>query len=191
MNLLAPTYKFSVEEYHKIADAGIFGEDDRIELLNGEIIVMHAIGYRHAQAVTNLNAYFMEQARRRYMVSPQNPVWLDELSEPEPDIVLVPWGGAKEKRHPQPADVFLIVEVSDTSLQYDRRDKMRAYARVGVREFWILNLEADLFEIFRDPAGETFATTERVGLEATVSPLAFPDVQIVVADVVPARSGAS
>ena len=185
MNVLAPTYKFTVEEYHKLAEVGLFGEDDRIELLNGEIIVMHAIGYRHAQAVTNLIEAFMEVARRRFMVSPQNPVWLDDMSEPEPDIVLIPRSQRTAGHHPQPEDVFLIVEVADSSLRYDRRDKMRAYARTGIREFWIFNLEDDVFEIFRERSGETYADTQRVGLGGVLSPLAFPDVRIVVDEVVP------
>jgi Uma2 family endonuclease len=187
MTVLAPTYKFTVEEYHKMAEAGLFGEGDRVELLNGEIIIMHAIGYRHAQAVTNLTEAFVEQARRRYMLSPQNPVWLDEMSEPEPDVVLIPRSQRTAGHHPQPAVVFLIVEVADSSLHYDRRDKMRAYARNGIREFWILNLEDDVIETFREPSGESYAVTERIGMGGTVSPLAFPDVQIVMDEIVPPR----
>lgn len=187
MSLLATTYKFSVEEYEKLAEVGIFGEDDRVELLNGEIIIMHAIGFRHAQAVTNLNELFMEQARRRYMVSPQNPVWLDDWSMPEPDIVLIPRSQRTAGRHPQPSEALLVVEVADSSLHYDRRDKMRAYARAGVREFWILNLEDDVFEVFREPAGDAFAVTQRAGAGVELSPLAFPDVRIAVADVLPPR----
>ncbi|MEO8352789.1 MAG: Uma2 family endonuclease [Chthoniobacteraceae bacterium] len=185
MSVLAPTYKFTVEEYHKLADAGFFGEDDRIELLNGELIVMHAIGKRHAQAVTNLNMDFAEHARRRFMVSPQNPVWLDEMSEPEPDIVLVPWRRKAGDSHPQPRDVFLIVEVADSSLRYDRRDKMRAYARVGIREFWILNLEENVMEVFRTPVVENYAETERVVAGETLSPLAFPDVTLSIDEIIP------
>jgi Uma2 family endonuclease len=184
-SVLAPTYKFTVEEYHKLAEIGLFGEDDRVELLNGEIVVMHAIGKRHAQAVTNLNMDFAEQARRRFMVSPQNPVWLDEMSEPEPDIVLVPWRRKAGASHPQPADVFLIIEVADSSLHYDRRDKMRAYARVGIREFWILNLEENVVEIFRSPQGDSYAETFRAGAGESLSPLAFPDVVIAIDEIVP------
>ena len=188
MSLLAPTYKFSVEEYEKLAEVGIFGEDDRVELLNGEIIIKHAIGHRHAQAVTNLVELFMEQARRRYMVSPQNPVWLDEWSMPEPDIVLIPRSQRTAGRHPKPSEALLVIEVADSSLHYDRRDKMRAYARAGVREFWILNLEDDVFETFREPDGEIFAVTQSAGAGADLSPLAFPDVRIAVDDVIPPRN---
>jgi Uma2 family endonuclease len=146
---------------------------------------MHAIGKRHAQAVCNLNMDFAEHARRRFMVSPQNPVWLDEMSEPEPDIVLVPWRRKAGESHPQPSDVFLIVEVADSSLRYDRRDKMRAYARVGIREFWILNLEENVMEVFRTPTGESYADTARVEAGETLSPLAFPDVALSIDEIIP------
>ncbi len=185
MSVLAPTYKFTVEEYHKLADAGLFGEDDHIELLNGELIVMHAIGKRHAQAVTNLTMDFADHARKRFMVSPRNPVWLDEMSEPEPDIVLVPWRRKAGESHPTPNDVFLIVEIADSSLRYDRGDKMRAYARVGIREFWIFNLEDNVMEIFRQPVGDHYADTSRVGAGDTISPLAFPDARIVLDEIIP------
>lgn len=183
--LLAPSYKWTVEEYHRLGEAGIFGEDDRVELLNGEIIIMHAIGKRHAQAVTNLNMEFAEQARRRFMVSPQNPVELDEMSEPQPDIVLVPWRKKAGATHPQPDAVFLVVEVADSSLHYDRRDKMRAYARAGIREFWILNLEDNVIEVFRSPHGESYAETSRIGAGQKLSPLAFPDVVLALDDILP------
>ncbi len=181
----APTYKWTVEEWHRLGEAGIFGEDDRVELLNGEIINMHAIGKRHAQAVTNLNADLAEQARRRFMVSPQNPVELDEMSEPQPDIVLIPWRKKAGETHPLPEDVFLVIEVADSSLRYDRRDKMQAYAKAGIREFWIFNLEDNVIEVFRLPASDCFEETFQVGAGEKLSPLAFPDVVLAIDELVP------
>ena len=112
-------YRFSVEEFHKLGEVGIFHPRDRVELLDGEIIVMSPIGLRHVQAVSWMIECLVEQHRRRYMVSPGNPVWLGEHSEPQPDMMLVP-RVRKLERHPRPEDVFLLVEVSDTSLAYDR-----------------------------------------------------------------------
>jgi len=186
MSALAATYKFTVQEYYRLYEAGVLEDRDRIELLNGELIIMHPIGERHAQAMTNVASYLAEQMRRRFMISPQNPVELDQFSAPQPDLVLVPWA-RKSKRHPTPAEVFLIVEISDTSLRYDRGDKLHAYAAVGIREFWIVNLEADTIEIYRQPEGVTYREQLVVPLEGTASPLAFPDVSIAVADIIPPR----
>ncbi len=187
MSALAATYKFTVEEYIRLYEAGILDAHDRIELLNGELIIMHAIGHRHAQAVTNLTFDLGEQSRRRYMISPQNPVELEEYSAPQPDLVLVPLGRRNAKRHPTSSEVFLIIEVADTSLRYDREEKMRAYAAVGIREFWILNLEADQLEIHRQPESGGYREQLTIPAGGTASPLAFPDVSIFVADIIPPR----
>lgn len=186
MSALAATYKFTVDEYIRLYETGILDAHDRIELLNGELIIMHAIGQRHAQAVTNFTAYLGEQARRRYMISPQNPVELEEHSAPQPDLVLVPWA-RRSKRHPSPAEVHLIIEVADSSLSYDRTDKMRAYAAVGIREFWILNLQADTLEVYREPRAADYGERLTIGVEGTVSPLAFPDVSLALAEIIPPR----
>lgn len=186
MSALAATYKFTVEEYYRLYEARVLEDRDRIELLNGDLIIMHAIGIRHAQAMTNIASEFGEQARRRYKISPQNPVELDDYSAPQPDLVLIP-RTRTSKRHPSPAEVFLIVEISDTSLRYDRGDKLRAYATVGIREFWIVNLEADTLEIYRQPDGPTYREELVIPLTGTAAPLAFPDLRIAVADIIPPR----
>jgi Uma2 family endonuclease len=128
MSLLAEHYKFTVDEFVRMYDQGFFEATDRVELLKGEIIIMHAVGYRHAVAVTTLNSEFGELARRRYFISPQNPVELEKYSAPQPDICLVARACRKSKRHPSPVQVYLMVEVSDTSLEYDRGPKMSCAA---------------------------------------------------------------
>ena len=187
MSALAATYKFTTDEYQRLYETGLLAAHDRIELLNGELIIMHAIGYRHAQAVTNLTSEFGEQARRRFKISPQNPVELDDHSAPQPDITLVPWEHRKSKRHPAPDEVFLIIEVGDSSLRYDREDKQRAYAATGIREFWLLNLEDDVLEIFRQPERGVYREKIIVPADESASPLAFPDVVIAMAEVLPPR----
>jgi Uma2 family endonuclease len=99
---------------------------------------MQATGSRHAQAVSNFTAYLGEQARRRFKVSPQNPVELERYSIPQPDLTLIPWSRRDARRHPAPKEVFLIIEVADSSLAYDREEKRRAYASTGIRESWWL-----------------------------------------------------
>jgi Uma2 family endonuclease len=187
MSALAATYRFTVDEFIRLNETGILDAHDRIELLNGELIIMHAIGHRHNQAVTNLNFEFVEQSRRRFMLSPQNPVELEEYSAPQPDLVLVPMSRRYTKRHPKPDEVFLIVEVADSSLSYDRQEKMRAYAAVGIREFWILNLEDDVLEAHRQPEGAGYREVATIPSDGSASPLAFPDVSIALRDVIPPR----
>lgn len=187
MSALADTYKFTAEEFYRLCETGIIDSHDRIELLNGELIIMHAIGYRHAQAVTNLNAYLSEEARRRYKISPQNPVELERYSAPQPDLTLVPWSRGNSKRHPTPEEAFLIIEVADSSLQYDREEKLRAYAATGIREFWLLNLVDDILEIYRQPEGPAYGQRLIVPADGTASPLAFPDVTIALAEIIPPK----
>ena len=183
--LHAPTYRWTVEEYEKLNDAGIFTESDRVELLNGEIIVMAPIGYRHATAVNLLNKFFVRRAHDRYEVAPGNPFILDERSEPQPDIFLVDPAVDTQGHHAGPEQVFLAIEVSDSTLRYDREDKRPAYARGGVREYWIVNLADNVFEVYRDPVGETYRDAQTLGADATIAPLAFPDVELRVGDFLP------
>jgi hypothetical protein len=183
--LHAPTYRWTVEEYEALGRAGIFGEDDRVELLNGEIIIMSPIGYRHATAVTRLTNYLARRSRGRFNVSPQNPFNLDEHSQPQPDLTLLDPVCDTQPRHPLPEEIFLVIEVADSSIRYDREDKSPAYARNGVREFWILNLEANVLEVFREPDGDAYRATRTIGPEETIAPLAFPDIELRVGDFLP------
>ena len=131
--------------------------------------------------------HFAEQARRRFKISPQNPVDLERYSAPQPDLTLVPWSRNNSKRHPTPEEVFLIIEVADTSLRYDREEKLRAYAATGIREFWLLNLQDDILEIYRQPEGPAYREQLTIPADGTASPLAFPDVTIALADILPPR----
>jgi Uma2 family endonuclease len=186
MSLLhAPTYRWTVEEYEELGRAGLFQDDKRVELLQGEIIVMSPIGYRHATAVRLLNNFLARRARDRYEVDPQNPFNLDEDSQPQPDLSLIDPSVSTQRRHPAPADIFLIIEVSDSSVRYDREDKGPAYASRGIREYWLLNLESDVLEVFREPTGTTYAESRVLGPDATIAPLAFPDLALRVGDFLP------
>ena len=187
MSALASTYKFTTEDFYRLYENGLFDSKDRIELLNGDIIIMHPVGWRHANAITNLNSDLGEQARRRFKISPQNPVELERYSAPQPDLALVPWSRGNSKRHPAPEEVFLIIEVADTSLRYDREEKLRAYAATGIREFWLLNLQDDILEIYRQPEGPAYREQLTIPADGAASPLAFPDVTIALADILPPR----
>ena len=166
-----------------MAETGVIRPDARVELLDGEIIDMMPIGPFHGGVTKRLNHYFARLAKGRWLVAVQDPVHLDEHSEPEPDLMLLkPAPGDYTDRHPGPADVFLLIEVADTSLAYDREDKLPAYGRAGISEVWIVNLEGQTVEVYREPhiAGYNSKAVLRAGQQAT--PLAFPDARVDVSE---------
>ncbi len=137
-----------------MAVAGLFGEDDRVELLEGEIVEMTPIASRHAACVNQLNEAFSDRLRRRVVVSVQNPVRLGTHSEPQPDLALLRLRGDRYAgRHPGPGDVLLLVEVADTTRRWDREHKVPLYAAAGVGEVWLLDVGAEELEVFRRPEG--------------------------------------
>src|SRR5207249_12101922 len=140
--MLAPTkHRFNVEEYYRMAETGVLKPDARVELLNGEIIDMSPIGPFHGGLVNRLTRLFNKLSKGLWLVSSQNPLRLDDHSEPEPDVMLLkPATDDYTSRHPQPEDVFLLVEVSDTTLDYDRENKLPVYGSAGIAEVWIVNL---------------------------------------------------
>ena len=183
--LHASTYRWTFEKYQQLPEAGLFVRDERVELFNGEIVLLARPSYRDSIAVARLNKFFILNLGDRSVVSPRNPFMLDEHSAPHPDICLLHPACRHVRRLPRANEVFLAIEVSDSTLRYDREDKRPAYARGGVREYWIVNLENNVLEVYRDPAGETYRDTRTLGPDATIAPLAFPDVQLRVGDFLP------
>jgi Uma2 family endonuclease len=172
---------FTVDDYNRMVETGILAEDDRVELLDGEIVEMTPIGPRHIGLVIRLNRVLIERLAGRAIVSSQHPVILDDLSEPEPDIALCAQRADDYMTAiPRPADVLLVIEVSDTSLAYDRGRKARRYAATGVPELWIVDLQHDAIEVFREPGPDGYAQSEVFRSGGVVAPAAFPDVQITV-----------
>ena len=183
--LHAPTYRWTIEKYEKLPDAGLFVRGEHVELLNGDIIPLARPSYRDSMAVARLSKFFILKLDDRSFVSPRNPFVLDEHSAPHPDICLLHPACEYARRLARPYEVFLAIEVSDRTLRYDREDKRPAYARGGVREFWIVNLEDNVLEVYRDPVGETYRDARTLGPDATIAPLAFPDVELRVGDFLP------
>lgn len=181
----AETYRFSVEEYNKLGEAGIFHEDDRVELLDGEIIIMAPIGKHHAKAVRRLNRILNQRYGDLCYVDCQSPVVLDSFSEPQPDILLVALSIDETDEKPTPAETLLAIEVADTTLRYDAGPKLKAYARNGIPEYWIVNLAENAVDVYRQPAGETYAEHFRVESKGQLAPAAFADRPIAVADILP------
>ncbi|MDW8120177.1 MAG: Uma2 family endonuclease [Chloroflexota bacterium] len=176
--------RFTVEEYHRLAQAGILGEDDRVELLDGEIIVMAPIGSRHAAAVKRLNALLTRHVGTQAIVGVQDPIDLGAYSEPQPDLVLLrPRPDFYASAHPQPPDVLLLVEVADASLPYDREVKLPLYARAGIPEVWLVNLASDTVEVYRSPSPQGYEETCTLRRGQTLSPLLLPQISLAIEDI--------
>ena len=141
-----PTKKrYTVDEYHHMAEVGILKEDERFELIDGEVVYMSPIGDRHAACVRRLIALLTEHVGRNAIVDAQNPVQLIEYAEPQPDISLLKYrADYYAKQTPAPEDILLLIEVSDTSLVYDRDVTVPLYARDGVPEVWVVDLTGDV-----------------------------------------------
>ena len=176
-------HRFNVSEYHRMAETGILRPGARVELLDGRIIDMSPIGPFHGGVVKRLSRIFNLQARGRWTVSTQDPLHLDDHSEPQPDVMLLqPAPDDYTSRHPLPEDVHLLVEVADTTLDLDQDEKLPAYGRAGVAEVWIVNLMAQTIEVYREPhfTGYGVKTVLRAGDQAR--PLAFPEAAVDVAE---------
>jgi Uma2 family endonuclease len=181
--LVQTQHRFSVKDFYRMAETGVLRPDARVELLEGRIIDMSPIGPFHGALVNRLSRLFNLEAKGRWMVSTQNPLHLDDYSEPEPDIMLLkPAPDDYTSRHPEPSDVFLLIEVSDTTLDFDREKKLPAYGRAGVPEAWIVNLNEQTIEVYREPnfTGYGGKAVLRPGDEA--KPQAFPDIAVEIAE---------
>jgi Uma2 family endonuclease len=176
-------HRFNVADYYRMGETGVLKPDSRTELLAGKIIDMLPIGSFHGGSVNRLNRLFNKLSKGRWLVAAQNPVHLDDYSEPLPDLMLLkPDPNDYMDQHPTPADVFLLIEVADTSLAYDREQKLPAYGRAGIAEVWILNLREKMIEVYREPNFRGYSSSEKVGTGQTIAPLAFPDAVLAVDD---------
>lgn len=176
------THRFTVEEYYRMAETGVLRPDARVELLDGEIVDMMPIGPFHAGTTHRLIRLFSKPANGRWLVSVQSPVRLSQHSEPQPDLMLLkPEKDDYTKRHPGPDDVFLLVEVADSSLPIDRDQKLPAYGRAGVREVWLVNLVNRTVEVHREPHFTGYGSTTVLHEGESARPEAFPDVTVEVA----------
>jgi Uma2 family endonuclease len=171
---------FTVAEYHRMAETGILSEDDRVELIEGEIVAMSPIGSRHAACVARLTALF-SRAGRHVIVWVQNPIRLAENSEPQPDVALLrPRADFYAAEHPGPEDVLLIVEVAETSAASDREVKVPLYARFGIPEVWLVDLAAEQVEVFRQPSSQGYQAILTLRRGESLTPLLLPDLSFTV-----------
>jgi Uma2 family endonuclease len=176
-------HRFTVEDYYRMAETGVLRPDTRVELLDGKIIDMSPIGPFHGGITKFLNGFFTAAAKGRWIVAVQDPVRLDKHSEPQPDLLLLkPRADFYRKRHPQPEDAFVLIEVSDTTLETDRDEKLPAYGRAGISEVWIVNLVELTVELYREPTFTGYGSKIILRAGDKAAPLVFPDAAVDVAE---------
>ena len=165
--------RFTVHDYHRMAEAGILHEDDRVELIGGEIVEMSPIGGKHATCVREINHLLGRQLGDELRVDVQSPVRLDEQEEPQPDLTVIrtrDYG----RSLPTPGDVLLLIEVADTSLAYDREVKLPLYARSGIAEVWLVDLNGGIIERHTEPSENGYRLVRRAGRGETLESAALP-----------------
>ena len=174
----------SVEEFHWMGRVGIIGAEERVELQEGEIYTMPPIGPSHSGSVNSTSETLRDRSDRRYFVSVQNPVQLDEHSEPIPDIALLRWRDDFYRFvHPTPADVFLVIEVADSTVKSDRSNKIPLYARAGIPEAWLVNIPGRRVEQHAEPVGGVYQVVRVWQRGETVQAHTLPELSLPVNDI--------
>jgi len=171
--------RFTVDEYLKMVETGILNEDDRVELLDGEVVTKTTTGPAHNASVANLNRLLILGIGSRGVLLLGPTVRLSKMSAPEPDLLLVrPEPRSYRDRYTEPGDVLLLIEVADSSLSRDRNLKLPLYAEAGIQEYWIVNEREQTIEVYLEPSGSGYRPARAYGRGETVSPSAFPDLRI-------------
>jgi Uma2 family endonuclease len=185
MSTVNPTkHLTNLDEWQRLGEANIFPPGSRVELVNGEILEMSPIGSNHSGHLVRLINFFTPKIVGKALANAQNPLQLGDLSEPEPDFMLLkPSADFYSSRHPIANDVLLLIEIADSSLAFDQNQKLHLYATYNIPEYWLLNLNDNCLEVYRKPKGEVYAekTTLYVGDNVTLSQL--PDLIIEIADI--------
>jgi Uma2 family endonuclease len=186
MNDMALDYTrrpITIEEYHRMDEAGIFAPGERVELLDGELIAVPPMGSPHAGSSGAINAILIRRIGARATVRPGLPIVIHPYSEPEPDFAIVTNSLSQWRdRHPEPGDVLFIVEVSSASLHFDLGRKAEAYSRAGIAEYWVVDVDNRRLVVHREPSAEGYGLTHILFPGDQVSPLAFPGEAFDVAD---------
>jgi Uma2 family endonuclease len=180
---LALAYRFTREDYHTMAETGILGDDDHVELIDGQIIPQMPIGAAHSSVLGRLTMWFASRVADRATVWVQNPIALDRFNEPEPDVALLrPRSDFYSKAHPAPEDVLLIIEVAESSLAFDREEKFPLYAAAGIPEVWLVDLVGKSLSVYRRPAQGTYTEVTRHHSGATIPIPGLPEAELAASD---------
>jgi len=186
----AVRHRFTVEEYRKMGEAGIFGEDDRVELVEGEVVQMTPIGDRHVESVMRLNRLLSRWAfgasEADLFVSVQNPLVLGEYGEPQPDLVVVR-RSAGSSGTPTAREALLVVEVAATSLIHDRERKLPLYAASGIPEAWVVDLDADVVEVYSEPAPGQYRNSASFGRDDRIASANLPGLAFDASEALPPK----
>jgi Uma2 family endonuclease len=171
----------NTQEYHRMAEVGIFHPEERLELIAGQIIKMSAKGTAHESAITRTQRLLSQRLGDKALLRIQAPIQLDDYSEPEPDIAVVkPNIIDYDDHHPDASEVFLVIEIADSSLKYDREVKSLAYGKSGIIDYWILDVNGRKLYMYRLPTPDGYHSESVFAEDVTISPLAFPDCKIVI-----------
>ena len=184
-DILAGRHRFTVDEYLAMERAGILYEDDRVELIDGEIIIMPPLGEPHESSTDWLTRLFVPPLIGRAIVRVQGSIRLNDRSAPQPDIAVLRERALSEMGPYFPADVYLVIEVSDSTLAFDRGPKLARYAAAGIPEVWVANLRAREVTAYAEPSGAEYASVRTYRVGESISPRAFPDVVLAVSDFMP------
>lgn len=185
MAVQIPRRVWTADEYHQMAKAGILSEDDRVELIDGEIVEMSPIGSRHAGCVNRIVAFLQQKIGQSTIISVQNPIRLSDYTEPQPDIaVLRLRADFYADAHPTPQDVLLVIEVVETSLAYDRDIKLPRYANAAIPEVWLIDLTSALITHYAVPRNGVYADVLQVKHGSAIRSTVFPDLLASVDDLI-------
>ncbi len=181
--IVLETRKFTVAEYFRMVEAGVLQPRERVELIEGEILLMPPMGHPHRSGVTRYTRVFGRLAGERFSLMVQVPLRLDEHSAPEPDLALLKFREDDYLFHQEvPEDVLLVIEIADSSLTYDREIKAHVYGRAGIPEAWVVNLTGDCIERFREPGPNGYAQHTILRRGERVTPVSLPEIELAVAD---------
>lgn len=176
-------HHLTVNDFHRMGEAGILHEDDRVELIDGVIIDMAPIGSLHASQVNHLTHRLVPAVSGRAIVAPQNPLHLGTSSEPQSDVIVLRYrADFYAAAHPEPSDVLLLIEVADTSLSYDRDVKIPLYARHAIPEVWLIDVQNQRVEVFRQPHPNGYQAVLQPANTERLRPVLLPDISVLVAD---------
>ena len=170
--------RFSVDHYHKMIELGILEDFEKVEIIDGELVQKMTIGERHAYVVDFLNRFFSRRLPENILVRVQNPLRLSDFDEPEPDIVLTDLTKYDGRRHPRPLETLIVIEVSDTSLKYDRETKLSLYAEAQIPEVWIINLINNVVEVHQQPDVGLYRTVKVYSAGQTIESDVLPDINL-------------
>ncbi|MBM3128340.1 MAG: Uma2 family endonuclease [Chloroflexi bacterium] len=175
---------FTTDDYHRMLQNGVLTEDDRVELIEGEVLAMSPIGSRHAACVKRLNRLLARGVGTRAIVSVQDPIHLSARSEPQPDLALLqPRNDFYVDAHPEPEDVLLVIEVAESSQDFDRATKIPLYAQAGISEVWLVDLASDCIQTYSQPSARGYGEIHQLWRGQTAACQAFPDAPIPVTDI--------